>query len=369
MVAAQPLPSPPSVDTFSRHVAVWAPGPAAAATPACFHRMRQQFQYHPRVGYHFVPHLKARVPREDGGGYLVSTNAQGFRCAHDFQATLVPGTRRVLLFGDSFTAGDGVSNAQRYGDVLESSLEHLEVYNFGIPGTGPDQHWLAYQEFAADLERDLLVIAVLVENIRRVAARFRYYKDDRDQRVCYAKPYFTLGPDGLDLHNVPAPRDPIDEGALPQEERDTIDRVGRFPRLNQVLMKTGTVGLAHRIMGHSSYPQYDAPDHPDWRLMARVLEDWIRSHDGPVLLTPLPLYYHIEEIQDPAPYQARFRELADAVGCHFHDPLPDLLRHPLSERKRFRFRTDVHYTPEGHAALAASLSAPVRAILSGGGTD
>ncbi len=325
--------------------------------------MRQQFQYHPRVGYHFVPGLKARIPREGGGGYLVATNAQGFRCEHDFTPTRAAGSRRILLFGDSFTAGDGVANAQRYGDIVETMVEDLEVYNFGIPGTGPDQHWLAYQTFATALDSDLLVIAVLVENVRRVAARFRYYKDDLGRRVCYAKPYFLLGPEGPELHNVPAPREPIDEASLPLEDRDAIDRVGRFPRLNQLLMKTGTVGLAHRITGHSSYPQYDHPDDPDWRLMSRVLAEWIRSHPGPVLMTPLPLYYHIEEIQDPAPYQARFRELAEEVGCHFHDPLPDLLTHSMDERKRFRFGVDVHYTPKGHSALASSLAPVVRNLL------
>ena len=34
---------------------------------------RQLFQYHPTVGYHFVPGLKARVEHE-AGGYLMRTN-------------------------------------------------------------------------------------------------------------------------------------------------------------------------------------------------------------------------------------------------------------------------------------------------------
>ena len=44
---------------------------------------------------------------------------------------------RVLVFGDSFTAGDGVSNGSRYSDVLETLLPPpTEVHNFGLPGSG-----------------------------------------------------------------------------------------------------------------------------------------------------------------------------------------------------------------------------------------
>lgn len=325
--------------------------------------MRQLFEYDPDIGYRFIPGLRARVPREGGGGYLVAANAQGFRCAHDFRQEATPGKRRILLFGDSFTAGEAVSNPARYGDRLEQRIADLEVYNFGIPGTGPDQHWLAYRKFAAHVHADLLVLAPLVENIRRVAARYRYYRDEHGGMTCWAKPYFRIEGDRLALHNVPAPREPVAEESLPAEEREAIDRVGRFPRLNQLLMRTGTVGLAHRVLGHSSYPQYERPDDPDWTLLRRILSEWIRGHAGPVLLVPLPVYYHIEEIQDPSAYQARFREVAEEVGCHYHDPLPDLLAHPMSARKTFRFDTDAHYSEAGHEALADSLAPVLERIL------
>ena len=139
--------------------------------------MLQMFEYHPKIGYRFVPGLKARMPHESGG-YLMRVNQSGFRCDHEFVQAKSNTTRRILLFGDSFTAGDGVSNPKRYGDLLEKILDNVEVYNFGLPGTGTDQQYLAYQEFARTLEHNLLIIAVLVENIRRVAAHYSYYQDD-----------------------------------------------------------------------------------------------------------------------------------------------------------------------------------------------
>ena len=108
---------------------------------------RQVFQYDPVFGYRFIPGLKARIPH-GGGGYLVRVNDAGFRCRPRGGGEQPAGHVRVLLFGDSFTAGDGVSNTHRYGDVLEQLVPGLEVYNFGLSGTGTDQQYLVFREVA-----------------------------------------------------------------------------------------------------------------------------------------------------------------------------------------------------------------------------
>ena len=135
-------------------------------------RNRQLLEYHPTFGHRFIPGLRARVDHE-GGGYLVRTNQSGFRSDHEFVPEKQPGTFRVLLFGDSYTAGNGVSNGRRYGDVLESLIPGLEVYNFALTGTGTDQQYLIFREMAAGIEHDLVVISIWLENIRRNVARFR----------------------------------------------------------------------------------------------------------------------------------------------------------------------------------------------------
>src|SRR3954462_14588259 len=139
--------------------------------------MRQIYEYHPVIGFRFIPQTKARLPHE-GGGYLIRTNECGFRCDHPFRRERTPGKHRILLFDDSFTAGEGVSNGQRYGDHLERLLPNLEVYNFGLPATGLDQHYLIYQEYAQHIVHDLLIIAVFVENVRRVGSRYRYFLNE-----------------------------------------------------------------------------------------------------------------------------------------------------------------------------------------------
>ena len=43
---------------------------------------RNLFEYHPVLGYRFIPGLIARVSHE-AGGYLVRCNQAGFRCDHE----------------------------------------------------------------------------------------------------------------------------------------------------------------------------------------------------------------------------------------------------------------------------------------------
>ncbi len=327
---------------------------------------RQLLEYHSVIGYRFIPGLKARVEHE-AGGYLVRTNGAGFRCDREFLPARGP-SRRALLFGDSYTAGDGVSNGKRYGDLLETMVPNLEVYNFGLSGSGTDQQYLAYREFARGIERDLVIIAVFVENIMRVNARYRFFRNENNEEVLYEKPYFSLGAEGLTLHGVPPERRPLREMDLPPDARSRIDAGGRFASLRLLARRLGIKDLAQRITRYNPVVEYNRPDDPRWLLMRALLAEWIREIGGPVLVVPVPLYQFIEGTSDPSCYQARFAELARDTGCHLHDPLPDLKAYPKEERRAFRFARDVHYTPAGHRALAASLAPAVQSILDAAGS-
>jgi lysophospholipase L1-like esterase len=327
---------------------------------------RSVTQHHPSVGYTFIPGVKARVslPNEEAA-YLVRANSQGFRCDHEFITQKSEGKRRALLFGDSFTAGDGVSNGKRYGDLLEQLIPNLEVYNFGLPGTGTDQQYLAYQEFAAGVEHDLLILAVTVENIGRVASRFRPYVDERGETVVYAKPYYVLESGRLALKNVPVAKEPVPKSVLGEEESKHTDWGLPFAGLRKVARQLGLRDLAQKVTHFQPVPDYRTPDNPKWLVMRAILEEWITASRAPVILMPVPLFPFVEGTSDPAHYQARFRELAEATACTLHDPLPDFQKYSPEERRAFRFDRDVHLTPAGHAALAASLAPVLERVLRG----
>ncbi len=323
---------------------------------------RQLFQYHPTVGYQFVPGLRTREEHE-GGGFLLRTNQDGFRCRHEFTSRKRQGIFRVLLFGDSYTAGMGVSDAARYGDVLEALLPGVEVYNFGLPGSGTDQQYLIHREFATRYEHDLVVIGAMVENIRRVASRYRPYATLEGESLILAKPYFTLESDGaLQLHHVPVPKAPL---ASESPEQRYVDRYGRLVWLRQAVNRLGP-GLKDRVQRLTRYqplPAYDKPDDPDWRLMKAILVRWSQEARAPVVIMPVPLYQYVEKSASARSYQARFAELSSLTGVTIHDPLPDFHRYPRAERRGFRFLHDCHLTPSAHRVLAQSLARAIRVRL------
>lgn len=320
---------------------------------------RQLFEYHPSIGYRFIPGLKARIPHE-GGGYLVRVNQMGFRSDCEFAAEKSPNTKRILLFGDSYTAGEGVDNAQRYSDRLAKWIPNLEVYNFGLPGTGTDQQFLTYQEYAQRIDHDLLILAVLVENIRRNIAHYRIYQDEEGKEVCFAKPYFEMAEGKLVLKNAPPARQPIQERDLPQAEKGFVERGGRLHWLRNTIRKMGLKEAAQKITRYQPFPEYDRTDAYPWQLMKAILKEWVFHHPKLVLLLPIPFYSYIEGTSNPTNMQKRFQELADELSCSLFDPLPDLKNYPLSQRRQFRFKQDIHLSPLGHEAIAKALAPVIR---------
>ena len=328
--------------------------------------MRQILQYHPVIGYTFVPGIRARLDN-DAQGYFLRANETGFRSEREFVKDKALGVFRILLFGDSFTAGDSVSNKDRYSDQIEQIAENVEIYNFGLPGTGTDQQYLAYREIGRHFEHDLVMICVLVENIRRIVARYRNYDDDAGKDRLFAKPYFELTESGsLELRHVPVARGPIAEDALPETERQHVDRGGHNQLLRRVVNALGSRVKDHaqRLSRYQPLPAYDDPESYDWRLMKAILRQWTSESDTPVLICPIPLYQYVEETASPDGYRSRFAELAAWNDVFVHDPLDDMCRVPIEERRSYRFPRDVHPTKEGHLVLARSFARGILRVRS-----
>lgn len=325
----------------------------------------QLFRYHPIIGYTFIPNLKTRIEHE-AGGYLLRTNSTGFRSEKEFNVKKDPAKFRILLFGDSFTAADGVSNKHRYSDVLETLLPNIEVYNFALPGTGTDQQYLVYREIAREFEHDLVVIAVQVENIRRVAARYRLSITADGEDVLLAKPYFERDDnDKLTLKHQPVPKEPRSPDEIGEDERDHVDQGGRMLWLRRAINKFASPAkdLAQKLSNYQPLPEYDNAAGKDWLLMKAIIRQWTSECTQPVLIMPIPLYQYVEETASPAEYQKRFAELREFNGVTVHDPLPEYLTRPAAERRGFRFEKDIHPTPAHHQFLAEYLREALAKVI------
>jgi len=320
---------------------------------------RQLFAYHSRIGYRFIPGLQTRELHE-AGGFLLRTNDQGYRCRHDFQKRKRPGTRRILLFGDSYTAGMGVNDKARYSEQLEDLLPDVEVYNFGLPGSGTDMQYLSWREDAKEIEHDLVVIAVMVENIIRITQTHRPYRTLDGEELMFAKPYFEFDADGsIRLCHVPVPKE-----ALPVSEGD-MDSYGRFRTLRKLLNQLGprAKDQIQRLSRFQPLPAYNRDNDPAWLLMKSILKKWTSELTQPAIIVPIPLYQYVEKTASARSYQARFRELSEPPRVTLHDPLPEFHNFDAATRRGFRFERDCHLTPPAHRLMAESLAARISPLL------
>lgn len=322
---------------------------------------KQIFDYHPVIGYRFIPNLQTRVQHESGG-YLIKTNSLGFRSETEFNPHKTKNYKRILLFGDSYTAADGVSNKKRYSDVLMQMLPDTEIYNFGMPGTGTDQQYLIYREYAKDIEHDLIMIVVLVENIRRVTAQYRCYLNEKNEKVLFQKPYFELQNNNLVLKNIPVNPNHIKAGELPDSEKKTVDLGGRFPVIRQFVNKSGFKDLIQRLTKYQPLPEYKNNNYP-WLLMKSILLKWFSELDKPLLLIPLPLHQYVEDQSDYKDVAKRFEEFNHIQNLFLFNPLNYLRDYPIEDRRKFRFEHDDHPTPFGHESYAKIFKPKIKELL------
>jgi carbamoyltransferase len=324
---------------------------------------RQLMQYDENIGYRFAPGLKVRIPHE-GGGYLVRTNRDGFRCDHDVSPA-TSHAHRVLVFGDSYTAGDGVSNGKRYSDVLERNLDDTEVLNFGLSGSGTDQQYLVFRQYADRIAYDAVVIGVLVENITRNPLKHREWASRTGESICVPKPWFELLTDGeLILKGVPVPP-PY------KKQLESAPRFGTAQLTASARRMVNRLGPEfkdwfQRVTRFQPLHEYDSPHHESWKLMEAILAQWVSEIEVPVVIAVLPVYQYVEETASYKHVRERFEELARISGALVHHVVDDLLPYPAETRRSFRFRGDCHMTPLAHQAVGEAMADVVAELLRGG---
>ena len=343
---------------------------ASSRSPFISHRM--VLQYHPIFGQWYVPNLRAYVPHERGY-YSVRTNQDGMRASRTYDRQQPSGTVRLLLFGDSYTAGFGVHNEERFSDLMVQRSEDIEVLNFGVDGSGIDQQVLVFEHLGHEFGGDVVLWCPSVGDIRHLG--YKYWPEvDRTtgETLLMPKPYFLLQDGQLHLAHQPVPRERVPLLASPR----TLQRQFRFAlegaampfrkRMRRFLAraagpwKNGVL----RLCRYQPFPEYDSPLSPNWRLAsalcARLME---QAGHRTVVVAPLPRYEYIEAFSAPT-YRERYRQLAHdyAPRLRFVDLLPYF--HALSKRQRrqCRFRQDSHYTPLGHRVVAEALITELRRL-------
>ena len=143
----------------------------------------KRFVHDEYVGWKNAPNID-RAQKHHGS---IRTNAQGMRNDVDFPQQSVSGKSRLMIVGDSYSFGHGVSNEQTYAYQLARLMPQVEVMNFAVSATGTDQNYLMYEKYGEKFSPDVVLLGFYLLDFNRNTFSFRDY----------AKPMYVPQEDGL----------------------------------------------------------------------------------------------------------------------------------------------------------------------------
>jgi hypothetical protein len=147
--------------------------------------------FDPTKGWALKPKL---VNQRAFGSKVLNSNSKGIRGKeYSYERSE---KKRILIFGDSFTFGDEVSNNETYSYYLQEKLPSSEVINLGVHGYGHDQMLIYLKEEGIKYRPDIVILGFVYEDTQRNILSFRDY----------AKPRFVLVDGQLELKNSPVPK-------------------------------------------------------------------------------------------------------------------------------------------------------------------
>ena len=79
------------------------------------------------------------------------------------------------------------SNAESWGERLDSRIPEIEVLNFGVGAYGPGQAYLRYRKEAGPFHPDIVVIGFMSANIKRTVNTFRPFYSRKTQTQSAAR--------------------------------------------------------------------------------------------------------------------------------------------------------------------------------------
>jgi len=331
---------------------------------------RMTLKYDPHISHRYVENIRARIPNENGG-YFVRTNSLGFRSDRNYH-NKKGNLPRILMFGDSNTAGDGVSNHQRFSDIVAREL-HIEVFNYGLPGTGTDQQLLSYQTYANGVEADLAILFITAHNIERIKAKYwETYERTTGEYVLAPKPYFSLSASNeLILHHVPVPttREPAGNQAQTDyiapftkgdQYLDPLQKLSTLKKIVAPVTRKLNLGIQEKLKRRIKFQphvDYDNPNSEGWKLMTAIIKQFYSEIlPLPLIVVPLPTLNHLYEKCAPN-YIDPFDSLSSSEkNIQIFNLTSELLKLSRETRYKMFFKHDSHFAPFGHQIIAKQVA-------------
>ncbi len=126
-------------------------------------KWRVRLSENPRIGYEPIPNLDSTGKSVQFYSYIGRSNGMGYR-DYDHPMTKEPGSKRVLVIGDSVTAGLWINDdSQIFTSVMERSLGARgigsDVMNFGVSGYNTRQEVETLKVRGLPFKPDVVVLA------------------------------------------------------------------------------------------------------------------------------------------------------------------------------------------------------------------
>src|SRR5262249_2179369 len=268
------------------------------------------------------------LSRPGGGTYHFQTNSQGIRSSREYAFKKRPGNTRVMLCGDSMSAGQFVSNEHRLSEQLERRIPNLEVINLSLEGSGTDKQLLLYESIGLQYEHDLVMLMPFLSNLRRnmVGAR-EAFDAQTGLKVLRGKPRFVLINGQLELRNIPVPKEcPAPVGAalgiMTDSPNTLLSRLKS--RLSALPCMPFIKKIAYFFNPWEPFPEFRSAKSPEWQLMEAIICRFRQSAGcRPIVIVPT-FYDSYVRYRMSRSYWHRFRVLEQISGIHVVDLLPHL---------------------------------------------
>lgn len=291
---------------------------------------RHFWAYDPVLGW--VSRAGASGPFDNGLFRVhVEIGARGLR-GPDHPYEKPPGTRRIVVVGDSFAWGFGVEWADGFPARLEASLPDTEVIDGAVSGYSTDQSLIWLRREGLRYEPDTVVYVLsgnddIMNHMRR--AYWIYYK-----------PVFRLvPPHGLVLEGVPVPRASRLERALHGlRSRSALARATEVAWLGQ---EAAFVNPAHPLPG-------PADAHRLTVALVNAMRAAARSVGAELVVVATPQFW----FSPTGSYPRLLAELREAG----HDVI-DVVSLPDWDARTMEIPGDGHWNARGHALVAEALTA------------
>jgi hypothetical protein len=257
---------------------------------------------------------------------------------------------RVIVLGDSFATGHGVTAKDRFSDRLEklTGLEHL---NFGVGGTGPTQYYMVYKTKARAFDHDRVLVSILPAND---------FFDDKPVKWRYRPYWHGSYPNYTLRYSLESPEVSPNHPPSGKKGLTYHDILGTYSYFyNAADWIYGAYRLMRSRQAHADYSGYfDFKKDEFDRLRYSLEKIHALVPKGRLAVMIIPRYMDFQRYKKAgkkSPLGEALQKVADKVGFKLVDMLPRMAKaYPDREFKLF-LGCDGHWSPLGHDFAAKTL--------------